>query len=145
MLGMGVSIDGRVQGVGYKKFVGPLKFQNDCETLSLQNNEAILPSCEIIPVNWIAKVEDTKKIPSYRKSYFQWRVHWNCALESIFSEWSHWKSRRRRCRRSEMTSAGECLYARILYSKIKYSTKTILISNNNSDLRFQKCRLWNHK
>jgi len=29
------------------------------------------------------------------------------------------KSRRRR-RRSEMTSAGECLYARILYSKIKY-------------------------
>jgi len=28
--------------------------------------------------------------------------------------------RRRRRRRSEMTSAGECLYARILYSKIKY-------------------------
>ena len=30
------------------------------------------------------------------------------------------KYRRRRRRRSEMTSAGECLYARILYSKIKY-------------------------
>jgi len=30
------------------------------------------------------------------------------------------KLRTRRRRRSEMTSAGECLYARILYSKIKY-------------------------
>jgi len=30
------------------------------------------------------------------------------------------RRRRRRRRRSEMTSAGECLYARILYSKIKY-------------------------
>jgi len=28
-----------------------------------------------------------------------------------------------RRRRSEMTSAGECLYARILYSKIKYKKK----------------------
>jgi len=39
------------------------------------------------------------------------------------------------CRRSEMTSAGQCLYARILYSKIQLLI-LILISNNNSDFRF---------
>jgi len=29
----------------------------------------------------------------HRKSYFHWRVHWNCALESIFRQWIHWKCR----------------------------------------------------
>jgi len=44
---------------------------------------------------------------------------------------------RRRRRRSEMTSAGQSLYARILYSKIQLLI-LILISNNNSDFRFHE-------
>ena len=43
-------------------------------------------------------------------------------------------SRRRRRRRSEMTSAGQSLYARILYCKIQLLI-LILISNNNNKVR----------
>ena len=49
---------------------------------------------------------------------------------------------RHRRRRSEMTIAGQCLYARILHSKI-HLLILILISNNNSDFRFREFRLWN--
>jgi len=48
--------------------------------------------------------------------------------------------RRRQRRRSEMTSAGQSLYACILYSKIQLLI-LILMPNNNCDFRFHEFRL----
>ena len=63
-----------------------------------------------------------------------------CAIK-LYDESQVWhRRRRRRRRRSEVTSAGQCLYARILQFQHTLLI-LILISNNNSDFRFHEFRL----
>jgi len=100
-------------------------------TLSLMSVAFVPPKTERL--QWL-KCSWVKKLTSYL-DLCALQVGWYINEHAIIPA----KSRRRR-RRSETTSAGQSLYARILYSKIQLLI-LILISNNNSDFLFHEFRL----